>query len=92
MTKTDLNWIDVDTTTFKGPLKTAYVAKQAQDKVSKEKRTAFENALIAAARAAGHLENGKTFAFGYRFGKLTVAVTDEKKAKAKASAKDAIAF
>lgn len=90
--KTDLVWQDVDTESFTGPLKKAYEAKKAQDAISRTKREAFEDAVIASARAKGVLADGQTFAFGYRFGKLTVAVTDLKKAKAKNAAATALKF
>jgi hypothetical protein len=91
-TKTDLVWQDVDTDSFTGPLKKAYEAKKAQDAVSRAKREAFEGAVIESARAKNVLTASQTFAFGYRFGKLTVAVTDLKKAKAKTAAAVALKF
>ena len=90
--KTELAWQDVDTDSFTGPLKKAYEAKKAQDAVSRSKREAFESAVIESARAKNVLTASQTFAFGYRFGKLTVAVTELKKAKAKTAAAAALKF
>ena len=90
--KTDLAWQDVDTESFTGPLKKAYEAKKAQDAVSRSKRETFESAVIESARAKNVLTASQTFAFGYRFGKLTVAVTDLKKAKAKSAGAPALKF
>jgi hypothetical protein len=90
--KTDLAWRDVDTDSFTGPLKKAYEAKKAQDAISRTKREAFEEAAIAAARAKNSLADNQTYTFSYRFGKLTVALIDLKKAKAKATVATALKF
>lgn len=80
---TDVTWKQVDVTTLSAPAQKLWSelkAKQAEARIARE---AFEVALIAT--VAGELPQGKRLAFGYKFGKLSIAVVaDDKKAKPQA--------
>ena len=71
----NLNWQEVDeAASIAGDLKIAYDAYKAAQKVAADKRREFEEAFIAQARKKNVIEDGQTLRFGYRFGKLAVAV------------------
>lgn len=71
----NLSWQEVDeATSVTGDIKTAYDAYKAAQKVAGDKRREFEEAFIAEARKKKAIDDGQTLRFGYRFGKLAVAV------------------
>jgi hypothetical protein len=71
----NLSWQEVDeATSVTGDIKTAYDAYKAAQKVAGDKRREFEEAFIAQARKKKAIDEGQTLRFGYRFGKLAVAV------------------
>ena len=70
-----LNWQEVDeAASVTGEIKIAYDAYKAAQKVEVDKRREFEKAFIAVARKKKVIDDPQTLRFGYRFGKLAVAV------------------
>jgi hypothetical protein len=87
----ELTWVEisVETPALKKRLDTV---RDLQKKLADE-RKAFETQIIAKARKEGALEEGYTLAFGYRFGKISVAKVSEAETKApKAAAKPKFTF
>ena len=71
----NLSWQEVDeATSVTGDIKVAYDAYKAAQKVAGDKRRGFEEAFIAEARKKKVIDDAQTLRFGYRFGKLAVAV------------------
>ena len=86
----DVVWFEVDTTGMSKALQAKYAAlKEAQAKVT-EIRKDFEDHFIAAAKNSERIDAEVQLAFGYKFGKLSVAKVD--KAKPKASTKPKFTF
>ena len=52
-------------------------AVRLAEKAYKDTKASFETQFVAAARKKGALDEGFTLAFGYRFGKLSVAKVPE---------------
>lgn len=82
----ELNWVEVS-------IENAALAKRLDavreaEKAYKDTKAAFETQFIAAARKKGAIDEGYTLAFGYRFGKLSVAkVTEQAERATRAPAK-----
>jgi hypothetical protein len=84
--KEDLNWQEVDPDTLQAPVASAFAAYKEAYATAKEFRDEFER--LASETAA--LPETHRLAFGYNFGKLSIAVA---KAKPKSSAgSKAVAF
>lgn len=85
-----LEWLPVEVTD-------AALAKRLDgvreaEKTFRDLKAAFETQFLAMARKKKMLEPGFTLAFGYRFGKLSVAKVAEKSSAPKASGKPVIKF
>lgn len=80
-TKTDAVWQNIDTETLPTTIGDAYRAYKDAYKDMKEARSEFEGRITKAIDPA----KGKRVIFGYNFGKLSVAVVDDDKPRAKPS-------
>jgi hypothetical protein len=79
MAKTnELVWISVDTDSMPKALADKYAKLKAAQEAARQSREAFEAAFTKLAQEAGSLDKDAELAFGYRFGKLVVAKTDNK--------------
>jgi hypothetical protein len=75
--KTDLVWLSVNVESLPADLQRKFAAhRKAADEAQNAKR-AFEAAFITAARKGKKVGASESFAFGYRFGKLAVAVVED---------------
>ena len=87
MAKEPLVWNELDTDSFKGDMAKAYAAYVEARTKAKEAKDAFEvigrKALVAA--KVVETDNVERVVFGYNFGKCSVAIAPEKKAKAKSA-------
>jgi hypothetical protein len=88
----DLNWITVDEASMNAALTKRLAEVRDLAKKHADARAAFELQFVAAVRKAGSLDEGNTLAFGYRFGKLSVAKTEDKPRTPAASAKPMFKF
>lgn len=70
----ELEWMDVEQDSLTGGVASAYGAYKKARELAGEKRDAFQDEFTKNARASGDLEEDKGFVFGYRFGKLSVAL------------------
>lgn len=86
----DLNWIEVSVESK--ALADRLNAVREAEKAYLDLRRAFEVQFIAAARKKDMLDEGYTLAFGYRYGKLSVAKVPEKSSAPKASSKSVVKF
>ena len=86
----ELNWIEVSVESK--ALADRLAAVREAEKTYLDQKRAFEVQFIAAARKKDMLDEGYTLAFGYRFGKLSVAKVPEKSASPKAASKPAVKF
>jgi hypothetical protein len=85
--KTDLVWLTVDLESLPADLQRKFSAhRKAADEAQNAKR-AFEAAFIAAARKGKKVGASESFAFGYRFGKLAIAVVEDNPETAPKAAK-----
>jgi alpha-ketoglutarate-dependent taurine dioxygenase len=83
----DLNWVQVSLEDNLALAKRLDAVRLAE-KTHKDLRAAFETQFVAAARKKGAIDEGYTLAFGYRFGKLSVAkVPEQEQRVTKASTK-----
>ena len=83
----ELNWIEVSLENNAALAKRLDAVRLAE-KDYKDTKASFETQFVAAARKKGALDEGFTLAFGYRFGKLSVAkVTEQEQRVTKASTK-----
>lgn len=89
-TKT-LNFHTVDETTMKGDVVKKLVALRKAQKSLAEAKASFEAEFIKTAREADMLRPEDSLAFGYRFGRLAVAIV-RADTKPKASAKPKFSF
>ena len=82
----ELNWIEVSVESK--ALADRLAAVREAEKTYLDQKRAFEVQFIAAARKKDMLDEGYTLAFGYRFGKLSVAkVPEQEQRVTKASTK-----
>lgn len=88
----ELNWVQVDEASMAKPLVQRLDAVREAEKAYRDAKAAFELQFVTAVRKAGALDEGYTLAFGYRFGKLSVAKAEDKPKAAKASAKPMFKF
>lgn len=70
---TPANWQTIDPTTLPVPIVKQYERYKEAYREMKAERKAFEDALSALAPASP----GKRIAFGYNYGKLSIAVVDD---------------
>jgi predicted nucleic-acid-binding protein len=83
----ELNWIEVSLEANTALAKRLDAVRLAE-KAYKDTKAAFETQFVAAARKKGAIDEGYTLAFGYRFGKLSVAkVPEQEQRVTKASTK-----
>jgi hypothetical protein len=83
----ELNWIEVSLENNAALAKRLDAVRLAE-KDFKDLKVSFETQFVAAARKKGALDEGFTLAFGYRFGKLSVAkVPEQEQRVTKASTK-----
>lgn len=88
MTKSAIDWKNaqqVDTDNLSKPLAGAYAQFKAASATASDLRKKFEATFTQAARDAKLLTDDQVFAFGYRFGKMVVAVTGKDAPKAAAT-------
>lgn len=89
MAKSTLDWKNdgrqVNTDELSKPLAALYGTYKDFSSKASEARKAFEAAFIAKAREAKMLTADQTFAFGYKFGRMTVVATGVDAPKAKAT-------
>jgi len=88
----ELNWIQVDEASMDKALAKRLDGLRQLDKEYRDAKAAFELQFVTAVRKAGALDEGYTLAFGYRFGKLSVAKTEDKPRTPKASTKPMFKF
>ena len=88
----ELNWVQVDETSMNKALAKRLDDVRALAKEHMDARAAFELQFVNAVRKSGALDEGYTLAFGYRFGKLSVAKVEDKPRASKASAKPMFKF
>jgi hypothetical protein len=86
-----LVWVNVDVASLPKGLAAKYAALKAAQEATKKTKEAFESEFIALARKGDRLDSESSLAFGYRFGKLSVAKTDAEPAK-KADTKPVFRF
>ena len=83
----ELNWIEVSLE-GNAALAKRLDAVRLAEKEYKDAKSSFEAQFVTAARKKGALDEGFTLAFGYRFGKLSVAkVTEQEQRVTRASTK-----
>jgi predicted nucleic-acid-binding protein len=83
----ELTWIEVSLENNAALAKRLDAVRLAE-KDYKDTKASFETQFVAAARKKGALDEGFTLAFGYRFGKLSVAkVPEQEQRVTKASTK-----
>ncbi len=89
MAKSTLDWKNdgrpVNTDELSPALAKLYGAYKDLSGKASEARKAFELSFITKAREAGMLTKDQTFAFGYKFGRMTVVATGTEAPKAKAT-------
>lgn len=84
MAKNDnLQWLNVDVSTFTPSVAKAYKAYKDHAAITRQKREEFENLFRAVAVKGGKLPEGTEPVFSYKFGKLSIAHAPVKAAKAK---------
>lgn len=76
----ELTWVNIDPATLSTEDRANYEAYKVAQRAAAELRTAFEAGMNAKA------PQGKRMVFGYKFGKLSVALDDAKTDKPKAPA------
>ena len=76
----DAVWVEIDPETLAPEQAQAYAQYKAMYRTMKDKRGEFEQAM------AQGLPEGKRMIFGYNFGKLSVAVVEDDRAKVKPKA------
>lgn len=81
-----LNWQTVDVDTLPRDLRQLYDAYKDAARIAAERRTAFEDAICGPLAKMLSARPGQDVAFAYRFGQLSVALTDKHIPKAKANA------
>jgi hypothetical protein len=86
-----LVWVNVDVDSLPKGLAAKYTALKAAQDAARKAKEAFESDFIALARKGDRLDADASLAFGYRFGKLSVAKTDNAPAK-KADTKPVFRF
>jgi hypothetical protein len=85
MATKELVWFPVEVESMSATLRKQYAELQAaQDKVKKLKAD-FEDSFVVAARKADRIDSNLSLAFGYKFGKLSIAKVDKQAAKASSS-------
>ena len=83
----ELTWVQVSLENNAALAKRLDAVRLAE-KDYKDTKASFETQFVAAARKKGALDEGFTLAFGYRFGKLSVAkVPEQEQRVTKASTK-----
>ena len=87
-----LNFFNVDESTLKGETLKRLVALRKSQKATAELRAAFEESFIADTRKDEMIEASESLAFGYKWGKLSVAKIEAGDKKAKASTKPKFSF
>jgi len=86
--KTDsLSWRNIDPNTLPTGLSALYEEYKATQRIAAAARDAFESAFTEMAEVPA----SQTMLFGYRFGKLSIAISDEPR-KAKSTAPAALDF
>ena len=73
------DWREVDPDSLPDNLAEAYAAYKSQQRLAAEARDKFETAMSAAVP----IPHGQRLVFGYRFGKLSIAVVPDDKPKPK---------
>jgi len=87
-TKTDsLSWRNIDPATLPTGLSALYEDYKTAQRIAAQARDAFESAFTEIAA----VPTSQTMLFGYRFGKLSIAISDEPR-KAKSTAPAALDF
>lgn len=84
-----LDWKPVDTDTLPHELATLYSTYKAAQAHASAARVAFEDAICGPLAKMLNARPGQDVAFGYKFGKLSVALTDK---SAPRSATNALRF
>lgn len=88
----ELVWNTVAVETMPKAQQTAYAEfKALQDKANKA-RDAFEASFLTLAQAKGHCPKDRKLLFGYRFGRLAVALAPEDDGEAKTKGKNLLSF
>jgi hypothetical protein len=82
----NLAWVQVDANGLSKDLAAKLNKLKLAQAAAKVARDDFESSFITAAKAKGVIEKHESLAFGYRFGRVAVAKTEDKP-KAKATAK-----
>jgi len=93
MAKSPLTWIQVDESSLSPALAKRLDAYREANKSAQVEKAGFELQFVAASKKIGALDEGNSLAFGYRFGKLSVAkVSEAEKSAPKAPAKPMFKF
>lgn len=79
--KSDLEWMTIDPDTLPAHHAALYAEYKALYRKMKEAREKFEETVNEAAK----LPEGKRLVFGYNFGKLSMAVAEDDKRRARAA-------
>jgi predicted transcriptional regulator len=87
-----LSWLEVDASSLPKPLKASYGELKSAQSLAKEKKQAFEAAMISEAAERGHITADQTLMFSYRFGKLSMAIGEKKQETAPKASKNAFRF
>lgn len=82
----ELAWVQVDSEGLSKELASKLNKLKLAQAAAKVARDDFESAFVTAAKAKGVISKNESLAFGYRFGRVAVAKTEDKPAT-KASAK-----
>lgn len=87
-----LAWLEVDAASLPKPLKASYGELKSAQSLAKEKKAAFEKVMISEARERGHITPDQTLMFSYRFGKLSMAISEKAEEATPKPSKNAFRF
>lgn len=80
----NLEWNDIDTSSFKGKIAATYKAYKEAQKAAAEKRVAFEDMLRASLVSGEHVSEDDNVLIAHRFGKVAFAVSSQPKPEKRA--------
>lgn len=81
-----LDWKPIEIETMPAALRTLYANYKEAQRIASEHRQAFEDACCGPVAKLLGAKAGQDVAFGYRFGQLSVALTDKRAPTARANA------
>ena len=79
--KEELTWLQFDTSTFPPELAQLYTSLREAMRLTAEHRQAFEDAACGPIGSLMKIRPGQDVRFGYKFGQLSVALSDKQSSK-----------